>query len=83
VAGTRPYPSLDELASELGRSRSEIEALIDRRELPPPVERERQLPAISRLALDAYRRRERGESAPVVHAVVPDEELAERFLERV
>lgn len=57
----RPYLSLSEIAAELGCSISDVQALIESKQLPPPIRGG----LISRAALDAYQRRLRGEPSPV------------------
>jgi hypothetical protein len=57
----RPYLSLAEIAGELGCSVSHVEALIEARQLPPPIRGG----LVSRAALDPYHRRQRREPSPV------------------
>jgi hypothetical protein len=61
VSARRPYLSVADVAAELGCSVSDVEALIESKRLPRPIRGG----LISRAALDAYQRRQRGEPSPV------------------
>jgi hypothetical protein len=61
LSAKRPYLSVTDVAAELGCSVSDVEALIESKQLPPPIRGG----LISRAALDAYQRRRRGEPSPV------------------
>lgn len=60
----RPYLTIEELAAELGISVTAARALVDEGKLPA-IQPHPGRVLISRLALDAYRRRMAGEATPV------------------
>jgi uncharacterized protein (DUF433 family) len=61
----QPYLTLDELADELGCTRCDVDAIIERGELPLlRLAPDREL--VPRMALDAYQRRLRGEPPPTI-----------------